>query len=147
MSIQSGFNQVAGTVIRAGIARDVKKSTAISEDIQKIEQKKLSASEDIQKIEQKKLSALERSEWYKNATKGQKEAINAIVNTPEISIPSVEENRLAANALLKKARGEVLSNEEQASINKAYTYRKQTEEAYENFIKFAEEFKVNGGKL
>ena len=133
MSIQSGFNQVAGTVIRAGIARDVKKSTAISEEIQK--------------IEQKKLSALERSEWYKNATKGQKEAVNAIVNTPEISIPSVEENRLANKALLKKARGEVLSNEEQALINKVDTFHKQSEEANKKLSKFAEEFKVNGGKL
>lgn len=132
MSIQSSFNQVAGTVIRAGIARDVKKSTAISEEIQK--------------IEQKKLSALERSEWYKNATKGQKEAVNAIVNTPDISIPSMEENRLADKALLKKMRGEVLSNEEQALINKVDTFHKQSEEANKKLTKFAEEFKVNGGK-
>ena len=133
MSIQSGFNQVAGTVIRARIARDVKKSTAISEEIQK--------------IEQKKLSALERSEWYKNATKGQKEAVNALVNTPDISIPSMEENRLADKALLKKIRGEVLSNEEQALINKVDAFHKQSEEANKEISKFAEEFKVNGGKL
>lgn len=43
MGIQSTFNQVAGSVIHAGIAKDVKKSTAVSEEIQTTEQKKVEA--------------------------------------------------------------------------------------------------------